>query len=351
MPSSFALGALGPVNGFPPMQVVRTAPASLAASTSAAVAVAFPAAFADSNYTVLVAVEDDSVATVGLGVTFVSVESLTENGFTAIITNTDSAATHDYILHIVAIYNGQPAPVPEDLTDLWTTLGVQPAGWWSSRRNQTLDGANLAAWLDVRGAGFGGPAIAPGAGPAVVAGVPTFANAASDYMRVTPAAKFDLSAGGTLVVVAAPTGGTLDAVLVSISESTLTRVLAVGAGASGAVADLGGAVRGAATLAYVQSVVAPSATIRLIIFSKGPTTSALLNVPAKPQVAGTSDAAAGGPLGLAFGDYYKSLTAGQGAFGQGGLYEVGWFPGVQFSTAQIAATNAWAVASVHVVDA
>lgn len=247
--------------------------------------------------------------------------------------------------------SGGGSSVPADLTALWTALGVQPTGWWSSRAG-TTGTTHLTAWQDVRGAGFGGTATAPGAGPAFSGTTITFANLATDYMAVPASASFDLSTGGTFVVVATvQTGGTTDRVLVSISENSLTRILGVGGGSSGAQSGPGGEARGSATLVYVHTAVVASTTRRLCVFSRNATTSVQCNVPAQAQATGTTDAAASGNLGLAFGDYFKSTSVGQGAFGFGTLFEVGWFRGVQFTSGQVTSTHTWSTgAPINTVD-
>lgn len=254
---------------------------------------------------------------------------------------------------IVGAVSDPVSSVPADLTTLWSNLGVTPTAWFTTRLLTTVSGGKLTAWQDVRGPGFGGTLTAPGVGPAFSGTTITLANLAADYMALAASSLYDLSGGGTLVVVCGPTtGGTLDRIHVGISESSLTRIHAVGAGATGSQGNIGGAARGSATLAYPQSTVAASSNKRLVVFSKNATTALALDVPNKVRVTSTTDAAGAGNLGLAIGDYFKSTSVGQGAFGSGTLFEIGWFKGVQFSPTQVTACNTWATASpINVVDA
>lgn len=254
---------------------------------------------------------------------------------------------------IVGAISDPISSVPADLTTLWTNLGVSPTAWFSTRLLTTVSGGKLTSWEDVRGPGFGGVLTAPGVGPAFSGTTITLAGLAADYMALAASSLYDLSGGGTLVVVCAPTtGGALDRIHVGISESSLTRIHAVGAGASGSQGNIGGAARGSSTLAYPQSIVTTSTTKRLVVFSKNATTALALDVPNKTRVTGTTDAAGAGNLGLAIGDYFKSTSIGQGAFGTGTLFEIGWFKGVQFSPTQVTACNTWATATpINAVDA
>lgn len=242
--------------------------------------------------------------------------------------------------------SGSSSSVPADLTALWTALGVQPTLWLSTRLNTTAPAANLTAWQDVRGSGFGGTAAAPGAGPAFSGTTVSLAGLTADYMALAASTIFDLSGGGTSVLVWAPqTGGANDRIHIGISENSLTRIHAMGAGASGSQAKIGGVARGASTLAYAQSTVTLGTTRRVSIFSKNATTALKLDSPNPIQVTSTTDAAAAGALGFGIGDYFKTTSAGQGAMGFGSLFEIGWFQGVQFTSGQITTTETWAAAT------